>query len=929
MSTAAQIWKVLISHGYTPAGAAGAMGNLYAESALSSTNVQDGYGYSDAYYTQAVDNGTISRSKFVHDSIGYGLAQWTYWSRKAGLYDLAKAKGVSIGSLGMQLEYLLTELGSGEYGNIETILRTTRDVYTATQQFMLQFERPDLSVTSASSRNQYSVGYYNTYSGMSIESIPDLVDSAVSGGSSTESTQNVGDPNKGQFNFLQCILTQSTGYSDGKLMSPKGILIHDTGVNDPTLKRYVQPSDKTSNKDELLNILGTNSAGNDWNHTSSDVSMHAFIGKLASGNVAVCQALSYTRTVSGCGSGYNGSCNDGWIQIDLCEDGKSDATYFSNVYKQLANFVAYLCNQYNINPLGTTTINGVPVPTILDHKAAYSYGLASNQQDVGDWFVTFKGSNYLQQLREDAFDKQTSAAVYNILTENGGSSEDALIQAEADSGTEKLKDAISNIVDSLTFDESSSLKTQYGSYSAYLQQMKLIHGGGAVSEADTLATREIVISPTPDRVSNQKSTGLLSTPTLVESPFITLKIGNYTFGTYTSKQSQNTLSVTYPNYMQSINIVKVNGTVNKYTIKMVYQIQAGEDPNLLDRIFSSVGYGTIKISYGDYSAPSFIYKEEEAIINKLQSSIDFSSSKISYTLTCTSNALALVGNAFDFGARTMKPSDRIMEVLFSSAYGLQNIFTGMSNQTIARTLIASDDKSVALLPKLSTDPLTYLNYLVSSMVPVGESTVDVGKSTYYLTVVDDTSNKYGGPYFKVSKVTSGTTAESLTASDVYTVDVGYSGYKDDSPSSLVTSFTIQNDDSWALLYNYSQSIETNSYVYQIDQDGNLQTVFSPNISRSSLTNTTTAIQKSWWTQMTQFPITASLTIKGLLRPAMLMTYVRINSMFYGQRHVSSGLYVITKQEDIVDSSGYRTVLTLLRVTGDNQYTFTTSGGLTV
>lgn len=81
--------------------------------------------------------------------------------------------------------------------------------------------------------------------------------------------------------------------------------------------------------------------------------------------------------------------------------------------------------------------------------------------------------------------------------------------------------------------------------------------------------------------------------------------------------------------------------------------------------------------------------------------------------------------------------------------------------------------------------------------------------------------------------------------------------------------------------------------------------------------------------MTQFPITASLTIKGLLRPAMLMTYVRINSMFYGQRHVSSGLYVITKQEDIVDSSGYRTVLTLLRVTGDNQYTFTTSGGLTV
>lgn len=76
--------------------------------------------------------------------------------------------------------------------------------------------------------------------------------------------------------------------------------------------------------------------------------------------------------------------------------------------------------------------------------------------------------------------------------------------------------------------------------------------------------------------------------------------------------------------------------------------------------------------------------------------------------------------------------------------------------------------------------------------------------------------------------------------------------------------------------------------------------------------------------MTQFPVTAKLTLKGLLRPAMLMSYVRINSLFYGQRHVSSGLYVITKQQDIVDASGYRTILSLTRVTGDNTLTFTTS-----
>ena len=71
--------------------------------------------------------------------------------------------------------------------------------------------------------------------------------------------------------------------------------------------------------------------------------------------------------------------------------------------------------------------------------------------------------------------------------------------------------------------------------------------------------------------------------------------------------------------------------------------------------------------------------------------------------------------------------------------------------------------------------------------------------------------------------------------------------------------------------------------------------------------------------MTQFPITATMTIKGLVRPAMLMTYIRVNAFFYGQRHISSGLYIVTKQEDRADQAGYRTTLTLQRIAGDNDY----------
>ena len=78
-------------------------------------------------------------------------------------------------------------------------------------------------------------------------------------------------------------------------------------------------------------------------------------------------------------------------------------------------------------------------------------------------------------------------------------------------------------------------------------------------------------------------------------------------------------------------------------------------------------------------------------------------------------------------------------------------------------------------------------------------------------------------------------------------------------------------------------------------------------------NKTTELSRTWWTQATQFPIKAKLTIKGLLRPSLLMSYVRVNTYFYGKQHISSGLYIITKQEDLIDSSGYRTTLSLTRI----------------
>ena len=146
--------------------------------------------------------------------------------------------------------------------------------------------------------------------------------------------------------------------------------------------------------------------------------------------------------------------------------------------------------------------------------------------------------------------------------------------------------------------------------------------------------------------------------------------------------------------------------------------------------------------------------------------------------------------------------------------------------------------------------------------------------------------------------------------DTYAVDIGY-------PSdNFVSNFTIKNDDSWAILYKAAQAGSQPEYTYSIDNDGKIVTSFSPSITTSNKYYTTTTLDKSWWTKVTQFPIQATITIRGLLRPAMLMQYVRANVYFYGKKHSSSGLYIITRQEDQINDYGYKTTLSLLRIKGD-------------
>lgn len=165
MSNSKIIWDFLKKEGFNDFGVAGLMGNLDAESALRSNNLQDTYskslGLSDAEYTAKVDNGTYTN--FVRDSAGYGLAQWTYWSRKQNLLNYARSKNKSIGDLEMQLEFLVKELKTYYANSVYNILKNATSVQQASDVVLMNFECPENATAKKTQRARMGQVYYNKY----------------------------------------------------------------------------------------------------------------------------------------------------------------------------------------------------------------------------------------------------------------------------------------------------------------------------------------------------------------------------------------------------------------------------------------------------------------------------------------------------------------------------------------------------------------------------------------------------------------------------------------------------------------------------------------------------------------------------------------------------------------------------------------------
>lgn len=175
-----QLWTDLLDFIGNPIGVAGLMGNLYAESKcvpyIKQGNVRPPWTPSQTY-TEKVDTGQISEYTFVHDSIGYGFSQWTYYTRKQGLYDYGSSD-LSIGAYSRGLGFMKQEL-LGNYIDTFTTLVNATTLKQASDYVLHNYEQPqDQSSSAEDYREGVSLTIYNMFADSSFHTVTLIINGA-------------------------------------------------------------------------------------------------------------------------------------------------------------------------------------------------------------------------------------------------------------------------------------------------------------------------------------------------------------------------------------------------------------------------------------------------------------------------------------------------------------------------------------------------------------------------------------------------------------------------------------------------------------------------------------------------------------------------------------------------------------------------------
>lgn len=164
--------------------------------------------------------------------------------------------------------------------------------------------------------------------------------------------------------LVKSILTKNPCYKAGKKITVKGLMLHSVGCPQPRASVFI----------------------NNWNNADYDnACVHAFID---GNDGTVYQTLPWDHRGWHCASGKNGSGNDTYIGVEMCEPAcikytggsaftcldKAEARAVTKrTYESAVELFAMLCKEYNLNPLA----DGV----ILSHADGYKRGIASNHGD--------------------------------------------------------------------------------------------------------------------------------------------------------------------------------------------------------------------------------------------------------------------------------------------------------------------------------------------------------------------------------------------------------------------------------------------------------------------------------------------------------------------------------------------------------------------
>lgn len=325
-TNAEKIWNYLKGKGLNDYGAAGVLGNLNAESALNPHNLQNTFekklGYTDDTYVAAVDSGAYTN--FVKDSAGFGLAQWTYWSRKQNLLNFAKSAGKSIGDVEMQLDFLWKEL-SESYKSVLTTLKTATSVLEASNAVLLKYERPaDQSETVQKRRASYGQSYYDKYANKTTTSAStelkygenDIVDftgtvhyasaNAVSGSACKAGVARVSKTAKGShpYHLIRVSGGGSTVYGWVDEADIKGL--HKENTTDETDKQTGGTTMGFTNSSLVSYTKISPNRTKNRNHAIDTITIHCVVGQCSVETLGNIFAPTSRQASSNYGVGYDG-----------------------------------------------------------------------------------------------------------------------------------------------------------------------------------------------------------------------------------------------------------------------------------------------------------------------------------------------------------------------------------------------------------------------------------------------------------------------------------------------------------------------------------------------------------------------------------------------------------------------------------------------